>query len=130
MSVQHEEREAAVPPAPARTIKVLIVEDHTVVAEGLRSLLDQEDRIDVVGIAATVDDAGRAGATARPDILLVDFRLPDGNGAEAGGRVDVTSAPGRDTTVRLWVPRKEEGREVGTWARTPATCRCSTPTAG
>ena len=66
-----------------RLIRVLIVEDHMIVAEGLQSLIAQEPDLEVVGLATTVEEAGRLGRDARPDVILVDFRLPDGNGAEA-----------------------------------------------
>jgi len=75
---------AASPEALAtKTVKVLIVEDHKVVAEGLQSLIGREPDLEVVGLASTVEDARRLEKERRPDILLVDFRLPDGNGAEA-----------------------------------------------
>ena len=73
----------ATAPQPAKTIRVLIVEDHQVVAQGLRSLIGKEPDLEVVGLAATVEEAARLGREAKPDVLLVDFRLPDGNGAEA-----------------------------------------------
>lgn len=74
---------AATAPHPAKTIRVLIVEDHRVVAEGLQSLITREPDLEVAGLAATVEEAGRLGRETNPDLLLVDFRLPDGNGAEA-----------------------------------------------
>jgi DNA-binding NarL/FixJ family response regulator len=70
-------------PPPARTVKVLIVEDHKVVADGLQSLLSQEPDLEVLGVVSTVQEAARIPRELRPDVLLVDFRLPDGNGAEA-----------------------------------------------
>lgn len=69
--------------APARQVKVLIVEDHKVVAQGLRSLISQEPDLEVLGVASSVEEAARVGRELKPDVLLVDFRLPDGNGAEA-----------------------------------------------
>jgi len=70
-------------PAPARTVRVLIVEDHKVVADGLQSLLSQEPDLEVLGVVSTVAEAARIPRELRPDVLLADFRLPDGNGAEA-----------------------------------------------
>ncbi len=67
----------------SRQIKVLIVEDHKVVAQGLRSLISQEPDLEVLGVASSVEEAALAGRDLKPDVLLVDFRLPDGNGAEA-----------------------------------------------
>jgi DNA-binding NarL/FixJ family response regulator len=64
-------------------VKILIVEDHKIVAEGLQSLITQESDLEVVGLASTVEEARRLGRESRPDVILVDFRLPDGNGAEA-----------------------------------------------
>lgn len=69
--------------APARQVKVLLVEDHKVVAQGLRSLISQEPDLEVLGVASSVEEAARVGRELKPDVLLVDFRLPDGNGAEA-----------------------------------------------
>src|SRR3981189_2742048 len=64
--------------------RVLIVEDHQVVADGLAALInDQEDMV-VVGQAGSVSEAISRAAELSPDVVLVDFRLPDGTGADAG----------------------------------------------
>ncbi|MFD1151170.1 response regulator [Saccharothrix hoggarensis] len=63
-------------------VRVLLVDDHEVVRRGLRELLEDEDDISVVAEAGGVGEAlARAGA-ARPDVAVVDVRLPDGGGVE------------------------------------------------
>ncbi len=64
------------------TVRVLIADDHRVVRDGLRYLLDQEPDIDVVGQAGDGRQALRAVAATRPDVLLLDLYMPelDGNG--------------------------------------------------
>jgi two-component system, NarL family, response regulator DevR len=68
-------------------VRVLIVEDHLVVAEGLAALLDDEPDLCVVGRATTVADAIRGVDEHRPDVVLMDYRLPDGTGAEATAEI-------------------------------------------
>jgi DNA-binding NarL/FixJ family response regulator len=63
--------------------RVMIVEDHRVVAEGLAALIDSQGDLKVVGNVGTVADAGDQAAELRPDVVLLDFRLPDGTGADA-----------------------------------------------
>jgi len=60
-------------------IRVVIVDDHPMVREGLRTMLD-EDGIEVVGEAATTAEALRETRRATPDVLLLDVELPDGDG--------------------------------------------------
>jgi DNA-binding NarL/FixJ family response regulator len=62
---------------------VLIVDDHEVVREGLRSLLNRREGISVVGEAGTVGTAVEEAARLRPDVVIMDVRLPDGSGVEA-----------------------------------------------
>ena len=64
-------------------IRVLIVEDHAVVAEGLAALLSAQSDIEVVGKAHSVADANQLAGKVEPDVALLDFRLPDGTGADA-----------------------------------------------
>jgi len=62
---------------------VLIVDDHEVVREGLRALLNRRDNLRVVGEAATVAQAIEEATKHQPDVIIMDVRLPDGSGIEA-----------------------------------------------
>jgi two-component system response regulator DevR len=64
-------------------INVLLVEDHRLVFEGLSSLLSEYPDLSVIGNAATVADAVENASSLRPDLVLMDYRLPDGDGAQA-----------------------------------------------
>jgi DNA-binding NarL/FixJ family response regulator len=66
----------------ARAILVLIVEDQPLLAEMLADVLAAEPDIRVVGVAGTVAAAVSA-ASLHPDVVLMDYRLPDGTGADA-----------------------------------------------
>ncbi len=64
-------------------IRVLIVEDLRVLAEGLELVLGRHGDMQVVGLAGTVAEATRMAAEQRPNIVLMDYYLPDGTGAQA-----------------------------------------------
>jgi two-component system, NarL family, response regulator DevR len=64
------------------TIRVFILDDHEMVREGIRSLLESDDDLEVVGEAATVVDAFVRLPLAKPDVAILDVRLEDGNGIE------------------------------------------------
>jgi NarL family two-component system response regulator LiaR len=68
------------------TVRVLIADDHRVVRDGLRYLLDQEPDIDVVGQAGDGRQALRAAAATGPDVVLLDLYMPelDGHGVLSG----------------------------------------------
>jgi DNA-binding NarL/FixJ family response regulator len=61
-------------------IRVLLVDDHEVVRRGVRDLLDNERDIDVVAEAGTVAEALSVASGRKPDVAVVDIRLPDGDG--------------------------------------------------
>jgi DNA-binding NarL/FixJ family response regulator len=63
--------------------RVLVVEDHDLVAESLRRALSEEYDLEIVGVVDTVRAAVRAAVELRPDIVVMDYRLPDGTGSEA-----------------------------------------------
>jgi two-component system, NarL family, response regulator DevR len=64
-------------------IRVMIVDDHEVVREGLRTLIAKQKTMSLVGEAANAKDAIETAARARPDVVIMDVRLPDSSGVEA-----------------------------------------------
>ncbi len=64
-------------------ISVFLVDDHEIVRRGLTALLTAEPDIDVVGEAGTVASALARLPTLRPDVAVLDVRLPDGDGVSA-----------------------------------------------
>lgn len=79
-------------PTPAR---LLIVDDHSAVAEALRATLSREPDIEVVGVAENGAEAIEFVALLVPDVVLLDFRLPDATGADVVRRVHETSPTSR-----------------------------------
>jgi DNA-binding NarL/FixJ family response regulator len=75
--------------------RVLVVDDHALFRAGVRSEL--EGRVEIVGDAATVDDAVAAIERLRPDVVLLDVHMPDGGGVEVLRR----AAAGEQTPPRF-----------------------------
>ena len=65
------------------SIRVLICDDHEVVREGLHGLIGRQAGMSLVGEAGTVAEAIEAAARTKPDVVVMDVRLPDGSGVEA-----------------------------------------------
>ena len=74
-------------------IRLLIVDDHSVVREGLRGFLRLQDGIEVIGEAADAAEAVRIASTSSPDVILLDLVMPDGGGVGAIRRL-LEVAPG------------------------------------
>lgn len=68
---------------PAARIRLVIVDDSELVRAGLQSLLQTVEAIELVGTAADVRGALEVCARTRPDVVLLDIRLPDGTGIDA-----------------------------------------------
>ncbi len=68
---------------PNPVLRILVVDDHEVVRQGLVSLLDRREGFQVVAEAGTVAEAIEAARRFQPDIVVMDVRLPDGSGVEA-----------------------------------------------
>ena len=68
-------------------IRVMIADDHAVFADGLSALLSVHDDVTVAGVAGGVEDAVTLARRTAPDVVLMDYDLPDGTGVEAAARV-------------------------------------------
>ena len=70
------------PQAAPQTIRVFLLDDHELVRRGLHELLSLEGDLEVVGEASTAAEALARIPAVRPDVAVLDVRLPDGNGVE------------------------------------------------
>jgi len=68
---------------PAFPVRLLVADDHEMVRTGLRTILESDSRIRVVGEAGTPKDAVYQAALLRPDVVLLDVRMPGGSGIDA-----------------------------------------------
>lgn len=78
MSEQQSELEET----PRRPITVYLLDDHELVRRGIRDLLEREGDIEVVGESALAQEAAHRIPALRPDVAILDGRLPDGSGVE------------------------------------------------
>src|ERR1700687_3102601 len=93
------------------TIRLMLVDDHEVVRMGLSALFKQTNGIEVVAEAGSVADAVKGAAQHRPDVILMDLRLPDGTGIDACR--DILSAH-LDTRVLFLTSHSDEEAVVST----------------
>jgi DNA-binding NarL/FixJ family response regulator len=63
-------------------IRVYLLDDHEVVRRGLRELLEVEEDLEVVGESASAQEAARRVPALRPNVMVLDARLPDGSGID------------------------------------------------
>ncbi|MEO5940878.1 MAG: response regulator transcription factor [Candidatus Limnocylindrales bacterium] len=78
-----EERTIPARGSAGRPFRLLVVDDHEVVRQGLVALLDRRPNFQVVAQAGTVEEALAQARLHQPDIVIMDVRLPDGSGVEA-----------------------------------------------
>jgi CheY-like chemotaxis protein len=72
--------------------RVYLLDDHEMVRHGLRDLLEREGDIEVVGESGSAVDAGHRIPALRPDVAVLDARLPDGSGIAYAGTCSSRSA--------------------------------------
>ncbi len=75
-------RDMTATPDPARPIRVFLMDDHEIVRRGLAELIGLERDMEVVGEAGSTADALLRIPASRPDVAVLDVRLPDGSGVE------------------------------------------------
>jgi DNA-binding NarL/FixJ family response regulator len=83
-------------PPNARAVRVLIADDHRLFAESLMAVLSEDERVDVIGIAEDGQQAVDLATELRPDVILMDLRMPVLDGFEATRRI---RAAGLDTQI-------------------------------
>jgi DNA-binding NarL/FixJ family response regulator len=71
-------------------IRLILVDDHPVVRHGIRGMLEAEPDLTVVGEASSGPEGVALAAELRPDIVLMDLRMPGGDGVEATARIVAT----------------------------------------
>lgn len=85
-------------PGGAERVTVLLVEDHEMVATGFRAVLEEEPDLEVVGWGRTAEEGIELAREHHPAVVLMDYRLPDLDGATAAARIRSDSP---DTAVLL-----------------------------
>jgi DNA-binding NarL/FixJ family response regulator len=73
--------------ASASPVRVLVVQDHPLLASAIARVLDSEEDLTVIGIARRGDEAAVLAAEQKPAVVLMDFRLPDLSGPAAAARI-------------------------------------------
>jgi DNA-binding NarL/FixJ family response regulator len=76
-------------------IRILLADDHPVVREGLRAMLEAEPGLEVVGEASSGPQAEALAAALAPDIVLMDLRMPEGGGVDSIVRMTAAGLPCR-----------------------------------
>ncbi|MGH3760219.1 response regulator [Actinophytocola sp.] len=79
----------------SRTIRLLLVDDHSLVVTAMVAAFEDVPDIDLVATATSVGEAVAEVVRHRPDVVLLDRRLPDGDGVGAIGRILATSPRAR-----------------------------------
>src|SRR3954465_2495431 len=79
------------PMSPASPpLRVMLVDDHEIVRDGIRAMLESQNDIVVTSEAGTARDAIDGAARTRPDVIVMDGRLTDGSGIEATREIRAT----------------------------------------
>ncbi|HEY7706125.1 MAG TPA: response regulator [Gaiellaceae bacterium] len=93
-------------PPRGRAVRLLIADDQRLFAESLMTVLSEDERVDVIGIAEDGEEAVRLAAELQPDVILMDLKMPVLDGLEATRKIRESGLPaqillmtGTDTPV-------------------------------
>ncbi|MFE2379527.1 response regulator [Streptomyces sp. NPDC059398] len=93
-------------PRPKAAVRVLLVDDHQVVRRGLRTFLEIQDDIEVVGEAPDGEQGVAAAEELRPDIVLMDIKMPGMDGIEALRRLRELANPAKVLVVTSFTEQR------------------------
>jgi two-component system response regulator DevR len=91
---------------PRRPVRLLVVDDHEIVRQGLVALLDRREEFEVVGEAGSVAESIEMARRFQPDLVIMDVRLPDGSGIEACREIR-SELPGTRVVILTSYPDEE-----------------------
>ena len=85
---------------------ILIVDDHAIVREGLRSVLDRERDFEVIGEGTNGYDAVRLARELQPDVVVMDISMPDLNGVDASHRISAQAPHAKIVALSMHTERR------------------------
>src|SRR5882672_9392044 len=93
------------------SIRVLIADDHGIVAEGLKHLVEAQSDMEVIACVADGREAVRAAHEARPDVVVMDLSMPELNGADATRAIVQRDPASRVIVLSMYAERAQGGRD-------------------